>query len=122
MIAVLDAQGENVLMCLRRKPPYQGLWNLVGGKLEPGESGEEAAYRELFEETAIPRGELALWHVMDFVYHASAIRMEVWAGRLARLAVPEGGKPFGLASLRSRPRTAQSKIVVTALFRREEGL
>ena len=40
-------------MCHRQKPPYQGLYNLVGGKAEDGEDGLHAAYRELREETGI---------------------------------------------------------------------
>ncbi|MBP5685245.1 MAG: NUDIX domain-containing protein, partial [Candidatus Methanomethylophilaceae archaeon] len=32
---------------------FPGYWSLVAGKIEPGESPEEAARREIFEETAI---------------------------------------------------------------------
>lgn len=34
VIAVLDRDCKNVLMCKRKKNPYQGLYNLVGGKIE----------------------------------------------------------------------------------------
>jgi 8-oxo-dGTP diphosphatase len=37
---------NKILMCERRKPPYQGLRNLVGGKVEPNEDSLDAAYRE----------------------------------------------------------------------------
>ena len=47
LIAVLSPDGERMLMCRRSKDPYQGLLNLVGGKIEPGESEKGAAYREL---------------------------------------------------------------------------
>ena len=55
VIGVLSPDGREWLMCLRRKDPYKGLYNLVGGKVEPGETGEEAAYRELAEETPMGR-------------------------------------------------------------------
>ena len=37
VILVFDREKKNILMCRRRKPPYKGLLNLVGGKVEPGE-------------------------------------------------------------------------------------
>ena len=52
-VAVFSPDGKSVLMCERKADPYKGLKNFVGGKIEPGESGEKAAYRELFEETGI---------------------------------------------------------------------
>ena len=58
VILVFDREKKKLLMCRRRKPPYQGLLNLVGGKVEPGEGREYAAYRELWEETAITREDI----------------------------------------------------------------
>ncbi len=43
--------GEDVLMLHRRFPPNQGLWNGVGGHIEPGETPRQAAIREVAEET-----------------------------------------------------------------------
>jgi 8-oxo-dGTP diphosphatase len=43
--------GEDVLMLHRRYPPNQGLWNGVGGHIEPGETPRQAAMREVAEET-----------------------------------------------------------------------
>jgi len=61
-----------------------GLYNFVGGHIEPGESGEDAAYRELFEETGIPRDAVTLRHLMDFSYYNQGCYVEVWCGRLTR--------------------------------------
>lgn len=36
IVLLVDAKGESILICKRVKPPYQGLYNLVGGKAEPG--------------------------------------------------------------------------------------
>ncbi len=91
IIWVYGPGQDKVLMCLRRKPPYRGLYNLVGGKIEPGESGEAAAYRELREETGITGEDIELVHLMDFVYHQEdACRVEVWAGALRREIEPRG--------------------------------
>ena len=43
--------GEDVLMIHRRFPPNQGLWNGVGGHINPGETPREAVIREVLEET-----------------------------------------------------------------------
>ena len=44
-------RGEDVLMLHRHNPPNQGLWNGVGGRLEPGESSRDCVIREVREET-----------------------------------------------------------------------
>lgn len=81
VIWVFNPAGDKVLMCYRKKDPYKGLYNLVGGKVEPGEEGLAAAYRELREETGIT--DIDLIHLMDFTYHLlDACTVEVYVGRL----------------------------------------
>ena len=82
VIAVFSPNGREILLCRRKKPPYQGLLNLVGGKLESGEGGLTGAYRELFEETGIAENDIGLAHLMDFIYYVEGIVMEVYYGRL----------------------------------------
>lgn len=83
IIVVFDERREKVLLCRRRKAPYQGLLNFVGGKIEPGEDGLAAAYRELREETGLTEADIPLIHLMDFTYYLHApCRLEVYAGRL----------------------------------------
>jgi 8-oxo-dGTP diphosphatase len=49
---VLDDAGR-LLLIRRANPPAQGLWSLPGGRVEAGESSEDAVVRELLEETGI---------------------------------------------------------------------
>ena len=84
LIAVFDPEVTRVLMCERRKPPYQGMLNFVGGKLEMGEDSVHAAYRELREETGITGEDIALTHFMDLTYYEAGICLEVYTGRLHR--------------------------------------
>ena len=44
-------RGDKILMLHRQNPPNQGLWNGVGGHLEPGESPYQSCLREAKEET-----------------------------------------------------------------------
>ena len=82
VIAAFDSGCKHILMCKRRRNPYKGLYNLVGGKIEGGEDGLSSSYRELEEETGISQKDILLTHLMDFTYYLPGIRMEVYAGRL----------------------------------------
>jgi len=92
VIWVFSPTTDKVLMCKRHKEPYKGLYNLVGGKIEAGENGMTAAYRELHEETNIANTDIELVHLMDFTYfhhpltsahfNADNCRIEVYVGKL----------------------------------------
>lgn len=81
-IIILNPKKDQILFCKRMNDPYEGLFNFVGGKIEPGETSEEAAYRELEEETGIGREDVKLYYFMDFCWHLQDMRMEVYAGVL----------------------------------------
>lgn len=49
---VQDATGR-LLVILRGKEPAMGCWSLPGGRVEPGETHEQAVVREVAEETGI---------------------------------------------------------------------
>jgi ADP-ribose pyrophosphatase YjhB (NUDIX family) len=49
---VVDAQGR-VLLGRRAGAPRAGLWDVLGGFLEPGESPEQGLRRELLEELGV---------------------------------------------------------------------
>ena len=82
LIVVFSKDLNNVLFCIRSKEPYKGLYNFVGGKVEEGESNEEAAYRELFEETGISRKDIELDYFMDLNYFKYENNIQVFYGIL----------------------------------------
>lgn len=82
IIVVYDLKEENILMCYRSREPYRHLYNLVGGKVEENETSEEAAYRELEEETGITKQDILLVHLMNFQYEMSNIELQVYVGKL----------------------------------------
>lgn len=84
VIMVFSPDGERILFCRRTKEPFLGKYNMPGGHIEPGETDEDAAYRELEEETGIGRGDIFLRRVMDFLYYTDDMELQVWAGQLKR--------------------------------------
>lgn len=72
-VAVLRPGG--VLLARRGKPPNEGAWSLPGGAQELGETTEEAARRELREETNLTIGELTLAAVVDSIHRDPDGRM-----------------------------------------------
>ena len=82
LIVVFNKNLEKALFCIRAKEPYKGLYNFVGGKVEEGESNEEAAYRELFEETGISRNDIELDYFMDITYFKYENNLQVFYGIL----------------------------------------
>jgi ADP-ribose pyrophosphatase len=46
-------QDDRILMIKRGKSPSKGMWSIPGGRLELGETLQEAAEREVFEETGL---------------------------------------------------------------------
>lgn len=62
-VAILKA--GRFLLVERGRPPAKGLFAFPGGRLEAGETPEQAARRELFEETGLTAGELRLWKIID---------------------------------------------------------
>lgn len=82
LILVFSPDRSKILVCLRKKAPHKGKLNFVGGKIEAGEESEAAAYRELFEETAISRDDIEISHLMDFTYCKEDLLLEFWSGTL----------------------------------------
>lgn len=50
---VVDGAGR-FLMIQRGKQPDKGCWSVPGGRVEPGETDEDAVAREVLEETGLP--------------------------------------------------------------------
>ena len=90
VIVVYNENADKILMCKRKKDPYKGLANFVGGKIEKNENGLDAAYRELEEETTITKDDIMLLHIMDFTYYIENYYLEVYVGKLNKIVDVNG--------------------------------
>jgi len=84
--------GGRLLLVRRARPPDAGRWSLPGGRVEEGETLEEAARRETLEETAL---EVRIRHLLGTADIAGPtgryLVCDFLAEPLAHDAVPRGG-------------------------------
>jgi 8-oxo-dGTP diphosphatase len=70
------ADGPEVLLIRRGRPPRMGDWSIPGGKQEWGETLHEAAHREIMEETGVKIANLKLIDVVDGLMHGAGGALE----------------------------------------------
>ncbi len=82
--AAIIERDRRVLVCQRGYGEQKGLWEFPGGKIEEGESGEDALRRELVEEldmaVTIDRQfqvieyDYPTFHIILYCYHCTLLR------------------------------------------------
>jgi 8-oxo-dGTP diphosphatase len=82
---LIDAQGRFLLTSRPEGKVYAGYWEFPGGKLEAGETVEEALRRELDEELGIRIGPAEAWRVEIVDYEHARVRLHFckvrdWSG------------------------------------------
>jgi len=78
---LLQADGHFLLTSRPEGKVYEGYWEFPGGKLEAGESVEQALRRELQEELGITIGAAQLWKTQMVDYPHALVRLhfcKVW--------------------------------------------
>ena len=103
---------EDGRFLLAQRPPgkaYAGYWEFPGGKIEAGESAEEALRRELREELGIEAVTLFPWVTRDYDYAHAAVRLRFFR------VVSWHGEPHGRESQQFAWQSTRS-LTVTPLL------
>ena len=84
---LIDSQDRFLLTSRPAGKPYAGYWEFPGGKVEAGETIEEALARELHEELGIEIGHAQRWQVEVVDYPHALVRLHFckvrqWSGEL----------------------------------------
>jgi 8-oxo-dGTP diphosphatase len=74
-IGIVVIKEDSVLLVRRGKPPNVGAWTLPGGAQELGETTEQAARRELLEETGLEVDTLHFAATVDNIRRDAAGRV-----------------------------------------------
>ena len=92
-IGIVVLKPDAVLLVRRGKAPNWGRWSLPGGAQELGETAEDAARRELEEETALRVGPLHLVTNVDSIHHDDEGRVRFHYTILDFAAAWQQGEP-----------------------------
>lgn len=87
-VSVALVSDGAVLLVKRGREPSKGLWAFPGGRVEAGETLEQAASRELREETGLEAGKLTLCSVIELGSASGLFRLHVFKADHA------GGNPL----------------------------
>ena len=116
---------ERLLLVRRGLPPSQGQYAFPGGRVEEGESDEQAARRELMEETGVVAG--AISPLREVMLHSERngqpvrYRLKVYLGRMdsvepkAASDAAEAGL-FSLAEIERLPVTGSTLEIARDLL------
>ncbi len=87
--AAIICDGDKVLSCQRNYGEFKDGWEFPGGKIEPGETAEEAVVRELHEELGVTVGGLERFCDIEYDYDAFHLHMTCFICQIVAGVVEE---------------------------------
>jgi len=98
-IGIVVLKPDAVLLVRRGKAPNFGAWSLPGGAQELGETAEQAARRELLEETGLSVGQLHFAANVDGITRDGDGRVRFHYTILDFAAAWTGGEPVAASDI-----------------------
>ena len=119
-VGVISDGGDKVLIARRAEHLHQGgLWEFPGGKVEAGETVEQALTRELQEELAISISAFEPLLAISHDYQDKSVLLDVWwISSFSGEPAGRQGQPLrwaAITELRQLDFPAANKAIVTAL-------
>ena len=85
VVAALIWQGDKFMICQRPAHKARGLlWEFVGGKVEPGETKEQALIRECREELAVTLSVGDVFMAVVHEYHDLTVHLTLYSATIAK--------------------------------------
>ncbi|MCR4346212.1 MAG: Nudix family hydrolase [Sulfuricaulis sp.] len=98
-VAVAVIQREDGRVLLAQRPagkPWEGYWEFPGGKIESGESADQALARELHEELGVDLDRVYPWVTQEYAYPEKRVRLHFYRV-LAWHGQPHGREGQGMS-------------------------
>ncbi|WP_281679456.1 (deoxy)nucleoside triphosphate pyrophosphohydrolase, partial [Synergistes jonesii] len=85
VVAALISSGDKFMICRRPAHKARGrLWEFAGGKVEPGESKEEALIRECREELGVALSLGSVFAEAEYTYPDTAVHLTLFSAAIAK--------------------------------------
>ncbi|MFI8415192.1 8-oxo-dGTP diphosphatase MutT [Serratia sp. NPDC078593] len=89
-VGIIRNEQQEIFITRRAADAHMaGFWEFPGGKIEPGETAEQAVYRELLEETGIKTERAELLEVLEHHFNDRIVTLHFY------LVEAWKGEPFG---------------------------
>ena len=89
--------APTVLLARASRPPHD--WVLPKGHIEPGETPEQTARREVLEETGVEAGVIASLGDVTFVYRQGEVRVRYFLMRFERMGTAQESREIRWCTL-----------------------
>ena len=87
--AAVIYDGDRILSCQRSYGEFKDGWEFPGGKLEPGETAEQAVVRELHEELDVTIGNLEYLCTVEYDYDTFHLSTECFICKIVAGTIEE---------------------------------